>query len=212
MRHSPATLPLRRAEVARHIPQQSQPAYPSSSVRTCSMSPCTPSISAPSPSTSCDNCSLCSAGPARSRATVAVTRKVGHPVAGLALQSRHFSTPRMVHTRQTNVPQLSHGYPSEARSSRPHARQSIASRSAKWWPRIACGPSARDRVSLDLGDQRCTGDAELARGVGAIAAMVLERAIDMHPFEFLERQQRCVGDPGVGVKRVRHKPASAQCR
>jgi hypothetical protein len=39
----------------------------------------------------------------------------------------HSTTPLKVHIRQMNVPHFAHGYPSEARSSRPQARQIIAS-------------------------------------------------------------------------------------
>jgi hypothetical protein len=52
---------------------------------------------------------------------------------GLAGTSRllshflHFTTPRKLHITQMKVPQSVHGYPSDARSSLPHARQIIAS-------------------------------------------------------------------------------------
>ena len=51
-------------------------------------------------------------------------------------------------------------------------------------------PSPGDRVPLDLGDQGRARDAEFERGVRAIAAVMLERAIDVHPLQFLERQRR----------------------
>ena len=48
---------------------------------------------------------------------------------GDELQFLHSDTPRKLQMRQMKVPQFVHGYPSDARSSRPHARQIIASRS-----------------------------------------------------------------------------------
>jgi hypothetical protein len=48
-------------------------------------------------------------------------------------QLRHVTTPRKVQMMQMNVPQLAHGYPSEARSSFRQDRQIIASRSRRLW-------------------------------------------------------------------------------
>jgi hypothetical protein len=62
------------------------------------------------------------------------SRKVGAQDAGAAAGSPVFAwhslqrtMPRMLHMRQMNVPQFTHGYPSDARSSFPHERQTIAS-------------------------------------------------------------------------------------
>ena len=44
-------------------------------------------------------------------------------------QVLHLTTPLSVQMTQMNVPQSAQGYPSEARSSLPQARQTIASRS-----------------------------------------------------------------------------------
>ena len=55
---------------------------------------------------------------------------------GSALSSWHLrqkTTPRNVQMMQMNVPQLSQGYPSEARSSLLQDRQIIASRSRSIW-------------------------------------------------------------------------------
>jgi len=53
-------------------------------------------------------------------------------------QALHSVTPRMLQTTQMNVPQPLHGYPSDARSVLPHARQTIPSISV-----IAMLPSHR---------------------------------------------------------------------
>jgi hypothetical protein len=42
-------------------------------------------------------------------------------------QARQWMIPRMLQITQRNVPQDTHGYPSEARSSLPQARQTIES-------------------------------------------------------------------------------------
>jgi hypothetical protein len=46
-----------------------------------------------------------------------------------AAQVVHNVTPLIEHRRQMNVKHSSHGYPSDARSALPHARQIIVSRS-----------------------------------------------------------------------------------
>src|SRR5262245_9402263 len=46
-------------------------------------------------------------------------------------QAAHRTTPRMLHMLHTKRPQSLQGYPSDARSSLPQARQVIASRSCK---------------------------------------------------------------------------------
>jgi hypothetical protein len=50
-------------------------------------------------------------------------------VAAFASQRRHSTSPFMLQIWQTKVPHRWQGYPSEARSSLPHRRQIIASRS-----------------------------------------------------------------------------------
>src|SRR6185503_14119455 len=59
---------------------------------------------------------------------------------GSARCSSHFrqkTTPRNVQMMQMNVPQLSQGYPSDARSSLLQERQIIASRSRRIWRIVA---------------------------------------------------------------------------
>ena len=83
-----------------------------------------------------------------------------------------------------NVPQLAQGYPSEARSSLPQARHSIASRSCS----SVIVTSGRDVVPLDLVDQRRPRDAELDGRSGSVAAMVLQGALDMLALEILQAE------------------------
>ncbi len=59
------------------------------------------------------------------------TRALAGVTAARREQAAHRTTPRMLHMLQTNRPQSAHGYPSDARSSLPQARQVMASRSCR---------------------------------------------------------------------------------
>src|SRR5690349_18785013 len=116
--------------------------------------------------------------------------------AALREQAAHSTTPRMLHMLHTKRPQSPQGYPSDARSSLPQARQVIASRSCRsaivFSGIAARARSARARVEpvvLDLLDQRGARDAELARGVRSVPLVRLERPLDVHPFGLLQRHR-----------------------
>jgi hypothetical protein len=62
--------------------------------------------------------------------------------AAFSEQLRQRTTPFSVQMTQMNVPQSAQGYPSDARSSLPHARQIIASRSIS-----GMGGMDRDKIA-----------------------------------------------------------------
>src|SRR3954464_6256901 len=100
--------------------------------------------------------------------------------------SSHSVTPRKLQIRQRKVPQLAQGYPSEARSSRPHPRQVIASCS------LSSGIEALggEVVPFDLVDQRCPRDTKLDSGAGPVARVVLEGALDVLALEVFQTERR----------------------
>src|SRR5687768_9438606 len=74
----------------------------------------------------------CAAGHGEAEDHPARSTPASSSLAPWSRQSLHRTMPRRLHMTQMNVPQLAHGYPSDARSSFPQERQIIASRSWSW--------------------------------------------------------------------------------
>src|SRR5690606_19248959 len=68
-------------------------------------------------------------------------------------------------------------------------------RSGRAWRRVRGGPACRwwpsvwDRVALDLGDEGGPGDAQFLGRPGAVAFVVLQRLLNMHPFDLVHGQR-----------------------
>src|SRR5689334_15729030 len=95
-----------------------------------------------------------------------------------------------------NVPQPAQGYPSDARSSRPQARQVMAS--CSWSSAIRY--SGGNIVALDLVDQRGARYPELDGGPGSVSGVMFQGTLDVLALEIFQAEGSVppIADSGSG--------------